>query len=655
MCGIAGIWRFKEKVQIDEIRSFTDSMLHRGPDGAGYEVCEKDNLALGHRRLSILDLSDSGKQPMYGLDNRFCITYNGEVYNFIEIKKELESCGFSFKTETDTEIILAAFYKWGNACFKKFNGMWAMAIWDDHEKTLLLCRDRFGVKPLHYTFEYDKHFAFASETLAFRYLNGHKQQLNADRFVNAIQDMATVEAMGYTIYEKVFQLLPGHLLKITKNTTQIKQERWWHTYDNLVPVPDTYNQQVEQFNDLFQNACKIRMRSDVPLASALSGGVDSSSVYCMLHHLMSAQGSHERAANNWQKAFVGIFPNTTVDEKKYADEVINYIGVPPVYVPPDYTNLADDIVRYTKQMDAITNTPITVVSDIYKAMHKSGIVVSMDGHGADELMFGYVNSIKEVYYQAEIDKDKEFADDILTTYLETLFQDVRVKEKEALVKRGELIVSFEKRLLAQSPAKKMLKRSLAALKAKPVLFNNAFYSSDWFPNLKQPLLKSLSDKPYNFSGMRRDDLELALDFHLTDIPYNLRDFDRGAMFNSVEIRMPFMDYRLVSFLFSLPTKSKIGHGYTKRILRDAMKGKMPESIRTRKLKIGLGAPIDVWFNHELKELLCDSVNSEKFKSAPYWNSSDITSFVNSKIKNKSMFSYEESAHLWNVLNGYLLL
>lgn len=655
MCGIAGIYRLNGNVNLEEIKTFTDSLRHRGPDGSGYELLDDGQLALGHRRLSILDLSEGGKQPMYGIDDRYCITYNGEVYNFIEIRKELQGLGYTFKTTSDTEVILAAYHQWKDECFHKFNGMWAIGIWDKAERKLLLSRDRFGVKPLFYSFIPGKELAFASETIAFKYLKDRAPRISDRNFVYAMQDMATVEAMGYTIYDNVFQLLPGHLIRFDKNSNHIKQERWWHTYEHLVKPPQRYEEQVEQFYELFKDACRIRMRSDVPIASALSGGMDSSSVYCMLHHLMSGNDNKERISDNWQKAFVGIFPDTPVDEKKYADEVINYIGVPPVYVPPDYKNLAQDVVNYTRRMDAITNTPITVVSDIYKAMHDNGIVVSMDGHGADELLFGYVASVKEVYYTAETSGDSEYSDDILNTYLNTLPGERRAHEKEITVKRGKYIADFEKRLHTQPALVKALKRLKQRFSPEQALFNNAFRSSSWYKDIGEVTLSSLSDRPYNFNKMNRDDRELALDFHLTDIPYNMRDFDRGAMFNGIEIRMPFMDYRLVSFLFSLPTKSKVGHGYTKRILRDAMKQKMPESIRTRTLKIGLGAPLDYWFSHELKELLLDALHSQKFKQSPYWNATEIIAFADDRFKSGERFSVSEAQQLWNILNGYLLL
>lgn len=655
MCGIAGIYRLNNKINLEEIQTFTDSLYHRGPDGSGYELLDGDHLALGHRRLSILDLSEGGKQPMFGISDRYCITYNGEVYNFIEIRKELQSLGYSFKTSSDTEVILAAYHEWKLKSFDKFNGMWAIAIWDDVEKKLLLSRDRFGVKPLYYSFIPGKQLVFASETTAFRHLKDHPHRISDRNFVYAMQDMATVEAMGYSIYENLFQLLPGHLISFDRRATQVKQQRWWHTYEHTTQTPKRYEEQVEEFYELFKDACRIRMRSDVPIASALSGGVDSSSVYCMLHHLMSENTDKERISDSWQKAFVGIFPNTPVDEKKYADEVVNYIGVPPVYVPPDYKNLAQDIVNYTRKMDAITNTPITVVSDIYKAMHDHGIVVSMDGHGADELLFGYVTSLKEAYYYAVVQGDKVYSDDLLSTYLNTIFEEDRPQARGQTIRRGEAIADFEKNIKNQNATMKLLKKIKNTFKTQNTLFNTTFRSSLWYQDIGLVKLASLSDKPYDFSKMGRDDRELALDFHLTDIPYNMRDFDRGAMFNGIEIRMPFMDYRLVSYLFSLPSRSKAGEGYTKRILRDAMKGKMPESIRTRTLKIGLGAPLDRWFADELKELLLDAIHSQKFKDAPYWNAREITSFVDHRTKDKKGFTIAEATQLWNVINGYLLL
>jgi asparagine synthase (glutamine-hydrolysing) len=325
MCGIAGVWNLNNKlVELNELEKFTDSLIHRGPDGSGYSLYDNETLGLGHRRLSILDLSENGKQPLEYLNNRYSITYNGEIYNFIELKKILLSEGYNFKSESDTEVILAAYDFWGKDCLKKFNGMWAFAIWDNFKKKLFLSRDRFGVKPLHYIYKQNDFFAFASETIAFKYLSNFKREFDTQLLSRSILSFSSIEAFGYTIFKDVTQLLPGHYIEIKKGQKPV-QIKWWSTLNNLVTFPTNYEDQVAYFKEIFEDACRIRMRSDVPLASALSGGVDSSAVYCMLHHLMNDNSiQKERLPSNWQKAFVATFPNTKVDERHYAEEVIKF-------------------------------------------------------------------------------------------------------------------------------------------------------------------------------------------------------------------------------------------------------------------------------------------------------------------------------------------
>ncbi|MFM6983490.1 MAG: asparagine synthetase B family protein, partial [Chitinophagaceae bacterium] len=208
MCGISGIYHLnREAVDQQELREFTDSMLHRGPDAYGYEFLDQNSLGLGQRRLSILDLSESGRQPMYYADNRFCITYNGEIFNFLSIREELKSFGYQFKSDSDTEVILAAYMQWGPLCLKKFNGMWAMAIWDDLNKELFLARDRFGIKPLYYFHEEGKRFIFASETRAFKFLKSYSRRLNQQLLNLNLADPYAIEGLGYTIFDNILQLL----------------------------------------------------------------------------------------------------------------------------------------------------------------------------------------------------------------------------------------------------------------------------------------------------------------------------------------------------------------------------------------------------------------------------------------------------------------
>lgn len=242
MCGIAGIWQFNNnQLGIDKLKRFTDAMRHRGPDGADYKIFDNANLGLGHRRLSILDLSEAGKQPMSYADGRYWITYNGEVFNFLELKSELMSLGFKFMTSTDTEIILAAYQMWGSDCQLRFNGMWAFAIWDQKEKSLFLSRDRFGIKPLYYLNTKDI-FAFASETYAFKYLEGYNRRINPNTFKTNISNYEALEGYGYSIFEDIYQVLPGHSIEY-KLGSEIKQKQWWNTNKNKVSVSSSYDVQ----------------------------------------------------------------------------------------------------------------------------------------------------------------------------------------------------------------------------------------------------------------------------------------------------------------------------------------------------------------------------------------------------------------------------
>ncbi|MGZ3866101.1 MAG: asparagine synthase (glutamine-hydrolyzing) [Bacteroidia bacterium] len=652
MCGIAGIWHLnKRPLETEKLKRFTDSMEHRGPDGSGYHVFEDVQLGFGHRRLSILDLSEAGKQPMSFADGRYWITYNGEVYNFLELKSELEKLGYSFKTDSDTEIILAAYHKWGKECLKKFNGMWAIAIYDTQEQKLFLTRDRFGVKPLHYVFLPGKLFAFASETIAFKNLEGFNRSFNNTTLSHSIYSFNSIEPWGYTLFNDVYQLMPGHYIEL-KRGEKVKQKKWWDTFENLTVAPAKYEDQVEEFRELFMDACKLRMRSDVSIASALSGGVDSSSVYCMLHHLMKSSKAY-RIPGDWQKAFVATFPNTAVDERHYAEEVVKFTNGNAKYIVPDYSNLVNDIKKATILFDGIAATPITAVTDIYKAMRNNGITVSLDGHGVDEMIYGYNASAAEAYLSAKLSGDEAYAADLLDICLEMQPPSKSEAIKNRLNVRYKSIKEFDARINSQNPlkkiAKKIIKKTLGNQNAIGPLAD-----IEWLNTQTVPSLHFLSEQHYRFQNLSRAESHLANDFHINSIPYNLRDFDRGAMQHSIEIRMPFMDYRLVTYLFSLETKSKIGHGYTKRILRDSMKGIMPESIRTRKLKIGLGAPMTDWFSHEMAEFISDEISSSRFLGSQIWNGPLIKEFALSRIKNKN-WTMPECSRFWQVFNAHLLL
>jgi asparagine synthase (glutamine-hydrolysing) len=634
MCGIAGIWNLNgENLNIDDLKCFTDTMVHRGPDGAGHELFNENTVGLGHRRLSILDLTDAGKQPFHYID-RYAITFNGEIYNFLEIKKDLVAKGYSFKTSTDTEVILAAYNEYGKSCLNKFNGMWAFAIWDKQDKSLFVSRDRYGVKPLHYVYLPGKLFAFASETIAFKKLKNFTRRFNETNLVTAIQNSSYIEASGKTIFENVNQLLPGHNIAIS-GENKFNLERWWNTSDNLVVVEKDYSKQVDVFKELFFGACKLRMRSDVSIASALSGGLDSSSVYCTLQQFKNNASELERIPSNWQKAFIATFPGTSMDERSYAEEVINYTKGDAVFITPDYSNLVNDIKSSTTLFDGIIANPLIAISDIYKAMRKNGIVVSLDGHGADEYAFGYSDYSLQMYYEA-LQSNNE----------------AKAIEAAKILNGLSPYYNFQKLMdefyNANSIKVKIKNRVKTFIGTKPQVNNSISRKSDWFKMDSEIVALNSFTNP--FTGISKT---LFNDFHYNSLPINLRDFDRAAMQNSIEIRMPFMDYRLVNYMFSLPEESKLGKGYTKRIIRDAMIGIVPEKIRTRTLKIGIGSPIAEWMSGPLKEFVLDSLSSDKFKNNNLFNCEIIKRSVEQNYLNKSWNS-SNASQTWCVINAILI-
>jgi asparagine synthase (glutamine-hydrolysing) len=589
MCGIAGIYNFNGlKVDKGHLKAFTDSMIHRGPDGAGYELMNEGKLGLGHRRLSILDLSDAGKQPFYYKD-RYCIVYNGEIFNFNDIRKILISKGYTFVSDTDTEVIMAAYDCYGLGCFDHFNGMWAFALWDEKEKSLILSRDRFGVKPLYYANVSLDNFAFASETRAFKFLNGFTRSINQANYAITIKNNYALEGLGYTIFNDIYQLLPGHYIEIKESQRPIRQKRWYDIRDNIKPVIGQPNERIDAFYNIFRDACRIRLISDVPVATALSGGLDSSSIYSTVNDILKTE-RNDRVNKDSQLAVSAIFPGLENDEKEYVEKAVDFTQGEIRWVTTDTSNLISDIERDTELFDAISNVPITAISSIYKGMKRAGITVSLDGHGADEMLYGYLYMVYDLWLDALSQQNNSKAG-IYSEVLAGLYHPLNQKrQSDEFAMANRTFLSFKRRLKA------FLKKVIGQPE------NNITHYL--------PLdLPSLSDKPYNFSNLGFDKRMLYYEFFQNSLPSLLRNFDRAGMMNSVEIRMPYLDYRVVEFVFSLPIENKIGAGFTKRVVRDAMKGKMNEEIRQRTFKVGIASPFHHWAEENLQSWLYLKVNS----------------------------------------------
>jgi asparagine synthase (glutamine-hydrolysing) len=611
MCGIAGIWNWDQgPVDIEDLVVMTRMLAHRGPDAEGFALLQDGCLGLGHRRLAVLDLKDSGRQPMSISKAPLWIVYNGEIYNFLELRDELVGKGHNFVTDTDTEVILAAYAEWGLDCLPRFNGMFAFAIWDKNTRRLIVVRDRYGVKPLHY-FHDGRRFAFASEQKAFLHLRDFCP--SEDTF-----------AFGEKMWKGIDTLPPGHLLVVEQNRVQCK--RWWEPRKHWPQVPRAYNDQVDQFRDLLLDACRIRMRSDVPLATSVSGGIDSSAVLCALSWLDKhcTRKQLERRPDNWQRAFHAWWPGTWQDEQRFAEMAVKQSGADPVW----YDGLSKDSISLESFQDYLFQSEMFGLFGwgpwlLYRAMRAAGIVVTLDGQGADELLGGYNRHIEH----ALLNSPGYLSNPLRTFEL--------AKAWHGLAPRRSLLKS----LAAGSP-----------------LCRNAYYRLFRKP-WRAAKEKIVADLEKSLHPGEIDDLDLMgkmqyLEVHCGYLPLLNLGYDLHSMSHAIETRLPFEDWRLVNFSLALPDSTRIGRGYSKRILRDAAKDLVPAEILQRKKKIGFNAPIfdilkrsdDIrgWFSTQLGDPELRSVEprmaqlAERHNGRPWasWPTDDLNVVVGAWYKTK---------------------
>lgn len=610
MCGIFGVLNLN--IPEDMGYKCIDRLEHRGPDGRG--LWQEEGITLGHRRLAIMDLSNNGLQPMFTADKRYALVFNGEIYNFIEIRQELIEKGYSFVSDCDSEVILYSYLEWGEECQNKFNGMWAFAIYDREEKSLFISRDRFGVKPLYYT-EPDMHsFAFASEMKALTPLFDNVEP--NWRLVCDPSRIVYYESTEECVIRGIKRLPAGHSMKVKGGAYVIK--RWWNTLDHLVDVPKTYEEQVEEFRRLFLDACKLRMRSDVTIGTALSGGLDSSSTICSMAHLSGIKAD-ERMNNDWQHAYVATFPKTTMDESEYAKMVTDHLNIPATFVEIDPVKAIDKLDDFVYLFEDVYLTSPIPMMLLYGEMRKDGTYVTIDGHGADELFGGYTFDFIHALKDAKTREERNW---ICTAYIDSFPKDgsnIALKSTS----RGSVYRTYLKREIRD-----YLRRDSEEYKK----------------------VRAASDKRYQ----KMDTLNKILyaSSHETILPTLLRNYDRYSMANTVEIRMPFMDYRIVTYAMSLGFRSKIHGGYSKSIIRDALAPFMPKEIAYRKTKIGFNTPIVEWMQGPLKEYFTDIIESGDFINCNLINAKKVRAEIQSVIDNKdATFAMGEKA--WSDLYPYL--
>ena len=605
MCGIFGV----VNKQIDEslAKKCTDRMSHRGPDAG--RIWQGENVTLGHRRLAILDLSENGVQPISYADGRYMMVFNGEIYNFLEIRNELVKLGYSFNSDCDSEVIMAAYMEWGSDCLDKMNGMWAFAIWDNVEKKLFMSRDRFGVKPLYYTFPDgdETSIAFASEMKALTPL---MKGVRPNRGVVTDPDrIVYYESTDECVIEGIYRF-PAGSYAVFDGDLSIK--RFWNTLDHLIDLPKSYEEQVEMCREIFLDAIKLRMRSDVTIGTALSGGLDSSATICAMAHLAGAD-SDVRMNKDWQHAFVASFPGTTLDESVYARAVTDHLGIESTFITIDPVSAIDRLGDYVYlQEDVYLTSPIPMML-LYGALRSHGTIVTIDGHGADELFGGYTFDFVKALADA---KTKEEKDMVLTAYIESFPKDGSNMSMKHPTPAGVRLDELKKKLADIKNAK------------------------------RQPYKKVRAASESAYRKMDRLGKTLYVSSHETILPTLLRNYDRYSMANSVEIRMPFMDHRMVSLGMSLPWTSRLHGGYSKSIIRDAMAPYMPKEIAYRRTKIGFNTPIVEWMKGPLKNYFTDMTGSVSFNNCDLIDPSSVRRMVNEVIEDpKATFAMGERAFM----------
>jgi asparagine synthase (glutamine-hydrolysing) len=603
MCGIAGIVDLRGgTVAPGAIERLTGLIAHRGPDGAGFWFSDGKRVALGHRRLAIIDPGARANQPMTSGDGRYVIVYNGEVYNFLELRGELEASGIQFRTESDTEVILAAWQAWGPDMLLRFNGMWALAIADKVSGDVFLARDRFGIKPLLYSVS-EGRLVFASEMRALIGCGLVSTEIDADVARRIMVDAFSIEGSERTLFRAIRRLQGGHYLWIRAGRTALT--RWWRTVDHLPQLPPTEAGRVKRFGEIFRDAVALRMRSDVPIGTCLSGGFDSSAIICTMSDAEKA-GMGPRGSHAWRHAFVASFPGSSNDERPQAEEAAAWAGVDPTILQIGADDALRDFDRVLEDMDDIFICQPTAIWLIYRELRRQNVLVSLDGHGADELMGGYLQEGKTWAFQLR---------NLLTSVVS------RWKFLAHIIDIGRA-VSFKR------SGHFFLRGGIFALPAPlPVVGDGDRLPREW---------GSFNRRLYRM-------------LHGTVLPTILRNFDRMSMAHGVEVRMPFLDWRLVTFTVALPEESKYAAGTSKLIARRAMTGRMPESIRAGKRKVGFNSPMPEWLNGPLADWSAEILEKNTPGFAELVDEAALKEAVLSRNRSKS-WDWNSADRIWPYLH-----
>lgn len=588
MCAIAGIVDTRGKaVSSLLIQKMIDAMAHRGPNGEGLYAAR--NVGLGHRRLSIIDLSDAGKQPMFSHDKRYVLTFNGEIYNYLEIKRAIGKR--HWKSTSDSEVLLAAYEKWGADCVKKFNGIFAFAIWDKKKKELFCARDHVGVKPFFYSFKNGK-FVFASEIKGILAAGVHSAPNEAymyDFLVHGYYHHRIKE----TFFDGIAQLPQGHTLVVSEKGVTVSP--FWDlahaANEEAVLLKGAGDKEVEKkFLQTFENAIKLQLRSDVPVGLQLSGGFDSSAVTGMVHQILGGQKN--------ARLFSFVYGSYEDKEISYMRSLARGLGwkLEITHVlPSDMQGLMEQAVWHAEE--PFPGLPTFGQFMLAHKCREEGIPVVLGGQGGDEIGAGYEYYLGAYY----IDCLRERGAEVALSELAAYGRQHGLTEKEQLAFFARAMASY---IYGGTSAD-------GTSFVTPSALDRSFVAraETSRPHFTEPFNSALSNMQY------RDILAAKL-------PRILHGADRSAMAYGIEHRVPLLDHRLVTLGLALPSHFKIRGGVQRHYMRQAVKGLVPERVLNAP-KRPVPSPQREWFKKELQPWIHSILSSKSFKSRPYFNQKEV--------------------------------
>jgi len=615
MCGFFGIYDPGgiNSMPAALLKGISASIRHRGPDDQGY--FSDSNTTLTFNRLSIIDLTRAGHQPMSSPGGDIHLVFNGEIFNYIELRTSLQAKGHRFISESDTEVILHAYREYGVKCLSHFNGMWAFALYDANKKRIFCSRDRFGIKPFYYTVR-DSTLTFASEIKALLKAGIKAEPDNAQ--VYRYLALGQLDVDDKTMFSNILQLPPAHFLVYEDH--QVRIEKFWHLDNEKKSGPGTIKPEavLEHFRELFFNAVNIRLRSDVPIGALLSGGLDSSAIVSVIHKL-----ARENKIPLNIKTFTASYSEKSIDESHYAAEVVRKTGIQNVLVyPNEKGELWQDIEKVIYHQD---EPPLTMTAFAHwylmEEIHKQNIKVIISGQGADEMMAGYVEQFCGFF----------LADLLAKGSFGRFFHETQSLNDKSLLPYRLILAQLFKAFLSRNIAN--IFKSLFREKAVQHLEYD-FVKNYWRSFSPAPEMKHYS----------RLNQQLYRAFTVESLPRILHYEDRNSMAFSIEQRVPFLDYRLVEFIFSLSNSQKMANGIGKVILRRALKGVMPDAIVNRYSKLGFTVPQQRWIQ-EMDGYVNDLFSSTGFKQRGFWDPGKIQKlYKDNREKGAQMDTF-----LWRVI------